>query len=190
MTCRREAVPCRTVHISSLHSSRSMRFNRQTHIPVSAGCSSQVHSSGKSPRAAAACKGGRKCTECGATETPQWRQGEPGMHAHNVMFCEKLPSSATTVGAISYWLAVLPTVILVCCSSVFISLPLHCRCAGPEGPQTLCNACGVRHSRQMRKMRGAKCAKLSVAATPSPSPSWVSALGPCTAVLLPCCSPC
>eukprot|EP00195_Chlamydomonas_chlamydogama_P012928 CAMPEP_0202898950 /NCGR_PEP_ID=MMETSP1392-20130828/7330_1 /ASSEMBLY_ACC=CAM_ASM_000868 /TAXON_ID=225041 /ORGANISM="Chlamydomonas chlamydogama, Strain SAG 11-48b" /LENGTH=340 /DNA_ID=CAMNT_0049585021 /DNA_START=187 /DNA_END=1209 /DNA_ORIENTATION=- len=45
--------------------------------------------------------GKKRCAECGATDTPQWRQG-------------------------------------------------------PAGPQTLCNACGVRHSRLVRRLRGGK----------------------------------
>lgn len=98
----------------------------------------------------------RFCVECGATHTPQWREGPQGVHAHTctcwlrytVRVLDRFrpcgmvqKQHVTNSGSQTHGHT---------CNSTSRSLthPYACLAAGPK---TLCNACGVRYNRALQR---------------------------------------
>lgn len=120
---------------------RSLNLHQVQHqgplVPMAAGSVAEQQQQQQAAEAAAKKafdKGpGRQCVECGATQTPQWREGPAGVSAEEDMS----PTLHTARQA----------------GCVHCSLQHDCLCLPSDltctltGPKTLCNACGVRYNR-------------------------------------------
>ena len=120
------------------------------------------------PFAHGALNGVKCCTKCGATKTPQWREGPFGERGGR----GKAP--AQSGGEEWGWVPAPPRYLTHAQlargrrPSPPPLLPLHF--IPHAGPKTLCNACGVKRTRKLRaEQEGAKRRKLG-SASPAPLP--------------------
>lgn len=177
------------------------------------GCPPRLPWRPSPPQADAAPQGGglhaaeRACADCGATETPQWRQGPMGeapplqcTAGHGPEGGEACLASgwratgqaggqwhwgvswlhAPHPGSASVGLAAPP---LTCRARSPAPRPRHSTCMRPRrarwrvaGPKTLCNACGIKRLRSMRRGAAVACTAAPAVHQPRPHRSTAHAV--------------